>query len=90
VFVSWGAETPKKFSEQTIREALETLEENADKYGIVLRAKGIVAADDGSWIHFDYIPGEIDIRRGGADVTGRLCVIGSKLNRSAVAQLFGV
>ncbi len=90
VFTSWGAETAKRFAEQDIRTALETMEENAEKYGIVLRAKGIVACEDGSWMHFDYVPGEIDIRRGGADITGRLCVIGSRLDKGAVAALFGV
>ena len=57
---------------------------------MILRAKGIVAATDGSWLHFDYVPGEIDIRRGAADITGRLCVIGSRLDKAAVAALFGV
>ena len=90
MFTSWGTETAKRFAEADIRTALETMEENADKYGIVLRAKGIVACEDGSWIHFDYVPGEIDIRRGGADITGRLCVIGSRLDKAAVAALFGV
>ena len=90
VFTSWGAESAKKFAEADIRAVLTTLEENADKYGIVLRAKGIVPCDDGSWLHFDYIPGEIDIRRGGADITGRICVIGSRLNKAAVAALFGI
>ena len=60
------------------------------KYGIVLRAKGIVAGDDGNWIHFDFVPGEADIRKGGAAVTGKLCVIGSGLNEQGVADLFGV
>jgi hypothetical protein len=66
------------------------MEADADKYGTVLRAKGIVACEDGSWLHFDYVPGEIDIRRGAADITGRLCVIGAKLDKAAVAALFGV
>ncbi len=90
VFSSWGAETPKKFTEAIIRTALETMEEQPDRYGTILRAKGIVADEDGSWLHFDYIPGEIDIRHGSADVTGRLCVIGSHLNRSEIAALFEV
>ena len=63
---------------------------NEEKFGIVLRAKGIVEAEDGSWIHFDYVPGEPDVRSGAADVTGRLCVIGSKLNEEAVARAFGL
>ena len=66
------------------------MEENTHTYGMILRAKGIVAATDGSWLHFDYVPGEIDIRRGAADITGRLCVIGSRLDKAAVAALFGV
>ena len=66
------------------------MEENAAQYGTVLRAKGIVACEDGSWLHFDYVPGEIDIRRGGADITGRLCVIGAGLDKAAIAALFGV
>ncbi len=89
VFVSWGVETPKKFGEDEMHDILESLlEEN--KYGIVLRAKGIVEGTDGRWIHFDYVPGEPDIRHGSAGVTGRLCVIGSHLNKSALADLFGV
>ena len=64
--------------------------EQADTYGVILRAKGIVPNANGEWIHFDYTPGEIDIRHGGAEVTGRLCVIGSKLNEDAIKELFGV
>ena len=90
VFTSWGAETANKFTAESIRTALEAMEENAARYGTVLRAKGIVAGADGSWLHFDYIPGEIDIRNGAADVTGRLCVIGSGLDKAAIAALFGV
>ncbi len=67
-----------------------TLLDNAEKYGVVLRAKGIVAAQDGSWIHFDHVPGEADVRTGSAAVLGRLCVIGSKLNEEALKQLFRV
>ena len=66
------------------------MEADAAHYGTVLRAKGIVAGTDGAWLHFDYVPGEIDIRHGGADVTGRLCVIGAGLDKAAVAALFGV
>lgn len=84
-----GRETTKKFTKEFIEEVLNALEDE-EKYGIVLRAKGIVEATDGSWIHFDYVPGEPDVRSGSADVTGRLCVIGSKLNESAVAELFGL
>ena len=90
VFTSWGCESPKAFGEDELRGILSQLED-ADAYGQILRAKGIVpAADAGQWIHFDYTPGEIDIRRGGAEVTGRLCVIGSHLKDNAVKVLFGV
>ena len=89
VFTSWGRETTKQFTEEEIREALEQLD-NALEFGIVLRAKGIVPAADGRWIHFDHVPGEIDVRYGPADVIGKLCVIGSKLDEAAVAELFGV
>ena len=87
VFTSWGMETAKKFTEDGLRAALAALEDEA-KYGAVLRAKGIVAANEGEWIHFDYTPGEINIRRGSAGVTGRLCVIGHELHEDAVAELF--
>ena len=89
VFVSWGMETHKKFTTEQIEGILKQLE-NAAEYGMVLRAKGYVASQDSErWIHFDYVPGESDIREGGAMVTGRVCVIGSKLNESAIASLFG-
>ena len=89
VFVSWGEETHKKFTKAEIEGCLKALED-AEKYGVVLRCKGYVAnAEGGKWIHFDYVPGEPDIREGGAMVTGRICVIGSKLNEKAVAELFG-
>ena len=87
VFTSWGMETAKKFTEDGLRAALAALEDEA-KYGAVLRAKGIVAASEGEWIHFDYTPGEINLRRGSAGVTGRLCVIGHELHEDAVAELF--
>ena len=89
VFTSFGRETAKKFTAEFIEKALLALQDE-EKYGMVLRAKGIVENEDGSWIHFDYVPGEPDIRSGAADVTGRLCVIGSKLNESAVEKLFGL
>ena len=89
VFRSWGVETHKKFAAEEIKAALSALD-NEETYGIVLRAKGIVQATDGTWLHFDHVPGEIDVRTGSAEVTGRLCVIGSNLNESAVAALFGV
>lgn len=79
-------ESPRKFTEAEIRTALEALD--TDTYGDVLRAKGIVPATDGGWIHFDFVPGEIDIRRGSADYTGRLCVIGAKLKEQELKELF--
>jgi hypothetical protein len=89
VFVSYGAETLNKFNANTLSNALSDLC-NTEKYGMVLRAKGIVESDDGRWIHFDYIPGEPDVRFGSAGITGRLCVIGSKLDRQALSDAFGV
>ena len=89
VFVSAGAETTAKFNAQTLAEQLDELC-NEGKYGIVLRAKGIVAGDDGNWIHFDYVPGEPDIRTGAAGIIGRLCVIGSGLDIDAIGELLGV
>ena len=89
VFTSWGAESAKKFTKEEITAALEALGDE-EKYGMVLRAKGIVPAVDGSWIHYDYVPGTPDVRSGSAGVTGRLCVIGAKINEKAIAELFGV
>ena len=89
IFISWGIETAKKFTEAEIKNILAALDDDA-KYGAVLRAKGIVDASDGQWIHFDHVPGEADVRRGAAGVTGRLCVIGSELNEDALKALFGV
>ena len=88
VFTSWGVETHKKFSRAYIEEALKHLD--SGEYGIVLRAKGILEAHDGSWIHFDMVPEEYDVRVGGAAITGKLCVIGSQLDEKAIAGLFGV
>ena len=89
VFMSWGVETAKKFTKEAIEQALKALDSTED-YGIVLRAKGIVAAEDSTWLHFDHVPGEIDVREGSAEVTGRLCVIGSQLNEPALHALFDV
>ena len=89
VFSSVGVETARKFSEDGIRAVLEAFDEG-DEYGMILRAKGIVAADDGRWIHFDYVPGEADIRYGSAAVIGRLCVIGSGINKEKIKALLGV
>ena len=88
VFTSWGRETARKFSRSDIESALKQLDTGS--YGMVLRAKGIVACTDGGWIHFDYVPEEADVRMGGAAVIGKLCVIGSKLDEAAIAGLFGV
>ena len=88
VFTSWGVETAKKFTAAEIQNALAKLD--SGEFGMILRAKGIIACADGGWIHFDYVPGEADIRMGSAAVIGKLCVIGSKLDEAAVAGLFGV
>ena len=88
VFTSWGVETARKFSAENIESVLRKLDTR--EYGFVLRAKGIVAGEDGSWIHFDYVPGESNIRTGTPAVTGKLCVIGSDLEEADIAQLFGV
>ncbi len=88
VFTSWGVETAKKFEKATIEAALKGLD--SGDYGVILRAKGILPCVDGSWIHFDYVPEEHNIRTGSADVTGKLCVIGSKLDENGIQQLFGV
>ena len=89
VFSSFGTETTKKFSVDEIKNILETFDED-DSYGMVLRAKGIVAADDGKWIHFDYVPGEPDVRCGSAGVIGRLCVIGSNIDEDKIKELFNI
>ena len=89
VFSSIGAETAKTYTKEEIENILENLMDES-KYGIVLRAKGIVASGDGSWIHFDYVPGEPDVRLGTAAVMGRLCVIGSKMNEAEIKNLFGI
>ena len=88
MFVSWGVETTKKFTKEELQSALEALLEEKT-YGVVLRAKGIVEGVDGKWIHFDYIPGESNVREGSASIIGRLCVIGSKLCKHELAELFG-
>lgn len=88
VFTAWGVETAKKFTKGTVEAALASLD--SGRYGFVLRAKGIIPAEDGTWIHFDYVPEEQNIRTGGAAVTGKLCVIGAQLDEAGVAALFGV
>lgn len=89
VFTSWGKETPHKYNEDKLREILDTLADT-EKYGVILRAKGIVPSDAGEWLYFDLVPGEFEIRKGKADITGKLCVIGSKLKEDDLAQLFEV
>ena len=89
MFTSWGMESPRKFTEAEVAFCLTALD--SGDYGAVLRAKGIVpAADGGQWLHFDYVPGAPDIRRGAADYTGRLCVIGAELDEERIASLFGL
>ena len=87
MFVSFGAETTKKYGKEELENILSALTD--EKYGFVLRAKGIVECKCGKWLHFDYVPGEGDVREGSAAITGRLCVIGSKLNRHELEELFG-
>lgn len=87
VFTSWGRETSRSYTADEIQSALEALSDE-EKYGIILRAKGIVAGENGQWIHFDYVPNMPDVRTGSASTIGRLCVIGSKINEDAIAELF--
>lgn len=89
VFTSWGRETIKAYTQEEIQKILDTLSTD-DSYGMILRAKGMVAGKDGQWIYFDMVPGEADIRTGSPDYTGRLCVIGSKIKEEKLATLFGL
>ena len=89
IFDSVGFETSKHFTKDEITAALASLDENA-KYGMILRSKGIVAGENGEWIHFDYVPGESDVRTGASDVSGKIVVIGSEVNKDAVKALFGI
>ena len=89
VFQNIGVETPRKFEEAAIRAALDELDDEK-RFGAILRAKGILPLTDGRWLHFDYVPGESDVRYGSADYTGRLCVIGTKINEAALKELFGL
>ena len=89
VFTSWGRETIKKFTREGLEKILEALSES-DKYGIILRAKGMLPAEDGTWIYFDMVPEETEIREGAPEYTCRLCVIGSKLDEHALEELFGI
>ena len=90
VFTSWGKETTKKYTKEGIHEVLEALSNHNDEYGMVLRAKGMVEGEDGQWIYFDMVPGEADVREGAPEYTGRICVIGSKMNEANLARLFGL
>ena len=89
VFTSWGRETIRKFTRENLEKMLEALSAS-DEYGIILRAKGMLPAEDGTWIYFDMVPEETEIRSGAPEYTGRLCVIGSKLNEDKLAELFGL
>ncbi len=88
VFTSWGTETHKKFTTEAIAQAMHALD--SGEYGTVLRAKGILPGEEGTWIHFDFVPGETDLRTGSAAVTGKICVIGARLDEAGVAALFGL
>ena len=89
VFTSWGRETIKKFTREGLEKMLESLS-TSEEYGVILRAKGMLPAEDGTWIYFDMVPEETEIREGSQEYTGRLCVIGSKLKEDKLAELFGV
>ena len=89
VFTSWGHETIRKYTRENLEKILETLS-HSDEYGIILRAKGMLPAEDGTWIYFDMVPEETEIREGAPEYTGRLCVIGSKMNEEKLAELFGL
>ena len=89
MFQSWGKETPHHFTKEAVETALKALDGQED-LGLVLRAKGIVPSTEGTWLHFDYVPGEANVREGSAGITGRLCVIGSQLNETALSKLFGL
>ena len=88
MFQSWGRETPRKYSAGELETILDALEDE-ERFGPVLRAKGIVPDPEGGWLEFDYVPGEISVRTGAPDATGRICVIGAMLNRRGIAELFG-
>ena len=89
VFDSIGFETSKRFTKEQIENALKALDDS-EKYGMILRSKGIVAGEDGNWIHFDFVPEESEVRNGTSDVTGKIVVIGSKVNKAAIKELFGI
>ena len=87
VFTSWGRETTHKFSKENLEKILSQLD-NQEEFGYVLRAKGVLQSPDGEWIHFDYVPGNFDIRSGSSDIIGRICVIGSKIDENKLLKLF--
>ena len=89
MFQSWGAETGRQYTAADIDAILDKLGRESE-YGLVIRAKGYVPAPDGTWVHFDYTPGEKNVRTGPANVAGRVCVIGAQLNEAAVKELFGL
>ena len=89
MFASVGAETTKKFTKEEIKEILDKFSDG-DDYGMILRAKGIVECKCGKWIHFDYVPGEADVREGSAGIIGRLCVIGAGIDKEKIKELFGI
>ncbi|MBP3704352.1 MAG: GTP-binding protein, partial [Clostridia bacterium] len=87
IFTSWGVETTRKFTKEEIENALAAFADD-EKYGVILRAKGIVAGAEGKWLHFDFVPEEASVREGSAMVIGRLCVIGANINEEALKALF--
>ena len=89
IFTSWGVETPHKFEEDVVKAALEKLS-NTEEFGIILRAKGMLPKEDGTWIYFDLVPCDYEMRQGTPEYTGRLCVIGTKLDEAGLEQLFGI
>ena len=89
MFTSWGKETVKKYTATEISDILAQLSDEA-RFGTILRAKGFVASPDGTWVHFDYVPGEADVRVGSSSTIGKLCVIGSHIHEDAIASLFGL
>ena len=90
VFTSWGEQTAHKFTEEELKADLDKLSSEDSPYGVILRAKGIVNSTNGEWLHFDLVPGEYEVRKGAADYTGRLCVIGTNLDEEGLAKLFNV
>ncbi|MDO4619414.1 MAG: GTP-binding protein, partial [Lachnospiraceae bacterium] len=88
IFTSWGKETIRKYTKEQISEILEKLSDS-DEYGMVVRAKGMVPAEDGTWIYFDMVPEEADVREGSPEYTGRICVIGAEIKEDKIAALFG-